>query len=70
MKTQEYVLVIFGLAAVVAAFFAILWSNYTLAITGGGLAIVAMLVSIAILFTEEKDIEDERSEMAKQRKSK
>ena len=67
-KKQEYALVFFGLAAVVTAFFAILLSNYTLAIIGGALAVIAMVMTLWFVYIEEEEIRADRKEMAAERK--
>jgi len=67
-KKQEYALAFFGLAAVVVAFLAIVFSNYTLAEAGAGLAVIAMVISISFIFFEQEEIDEDRKEMAAQRK--
>lgn len=59
-KKQEYALGIFGLAAVITAFLAILLVNSTLALTAAGLAVIAMVISISFIYFEQEEIDEDR----------
>jgi membrane protein YdbS with pleckstrin-like domain len=64
-RKQEFVLAFVGLAAVLIAFIALLYVNNTLALAAAGLAIVAMIMTIAFVYTEEEKLEGEMEQIRK-----
>lgn len=69
-KKQEFALAFFGLATVLIAFTALLYQNTTIALVAAGCAIIAMVMTIAFVYTEDEKLQAEIEQMAKERKGK
>ena len=64
-KKKEYALSFVGLVAVVLAFFAILTVNNSLALVAAFFAMVAMIMTIFFIYSEDEKLEGEIKQIRK-----